>query len=190
MSANPTPAAPAAKKPRDPARYNNAGATPDPWKQCALLQYGGDRSYATAVRTRVLSSAPEDRLRLEGMLHESFATPGRTEPGLMFLCQMLALVGTAKSVPLLAPILRDPKTAEAARYALEAIPGSEADATLREALVSLSGAAKAGLIGSIAMRGDVSARGTLAALKDSSSEPAIVREAAGRALEQLSKHNS
>ncbi len=46
---------------------------------------------------------------------------------------MLALVGTEKSVPVLAPLLRDAKTAEAARYALEPIAGPEADALFHEA---------------------------------------------------------
>jgi hypothetical protein len=98
---------------------------------------------------------------------------------------MLALVGSAKSVPALAPLVRDPKSTEAARYALQPIPGPEASAALRDALSSLSGAAKAGLIGSIARRGDTAARGALATLKDNPAEPALVREAATRALEHL-----
>jgi hypothetical protein len=98
---------------------------------------------------------------------------------------MLALVGGAKSVPALTPLLRDPKSTESARYALEAIPGPEASAALRDALGALTGREKAGLIGGIAGRGDTAARSALAALKDNATEPAIVREAAGRALERL-----
>ena len=66
--------------------------------------------------------------------------------------QMLALIGTARSVPTLATLLRQPKTAESARYALEAISGPEADAALRAALADLTGDAKLGLLGSLAAR--------------------------------------
>jgi hypothetical protein len=98
---------------------------------------------------------------------------------------MLALVGSAKSVPVLAPLLRDPKTTESARYALQPVAGAEASAALRDALLALSGAAKAGLIGSIAVRGDNTARAVLAGIKENPSEAAIVRDAAARALEHL-----
>jgi len=94
-------------------------------------------------------------------------------------------VGTAKSVAALTPLVRDPKSADAARYALEAIPGSEALAALRSALDSLSGNLKAGVIGSLAKRRDGAARSAFAALKDNTSEPPIVREAAARALAHL-----
>ena len=85
----------------------------------------------------------------------------------------------------LAPLLRDPNTAEAARYALQPIPGPEAAAALREALGSLSGKAKAGLIGTIAHRGDTTVRAVLAGIKENPSEDAVVRDAAARALAHL-----
>ena len=96
------------------------------------------------------------------------------------------MVASAKSVPALAPLLRAAKTADSARYALERIVGLEADTAFRDALGALTGTAKAGLIGSIGVRGDKAATSALAALKDASAEPAIVREAATRALERLS----
>jgi hypothetical protein len=45
---------------------------------------------------------------------------------------MLAMVGSAKSVPTLAPLLQDAKTTEAARYALQHITGPEADAAFQD----------------------------------------------------------
>lgn len=190
MADAPSSAAPAAKSKKlvagNPAdRYSNAGATPDPWEQCARLEYGADRSFAWSVREQVIATPPEGRERIEEKLLKSLATPGLTEAGLAFLGQMLAMVGSAKSVPALAPLLRDAKTTESARYALERIAGPEADAAFRDALGSLTGAAKAGLIGSIAVRGDAAAKPALSALKDSATEPAIVREAAARALARL-----
>ena len=49
-------------------------------------------------------------------------------------CKQLAIHGTAQSVPALAPLLADPQLASWARIALEAIPGPEADAALRQAI--------------------------------------------------------
>ena len=59
------------------------------------------------------------------------------------------------------------------------------EAAFREALGSLTGTAKAGLIGSIALRGDSTARYALAGIKDNPVEAAVVREAATRALAYL-----
>jgi len=192
MNADTPPAAPAAKRQRNsnPDRYGSAGATPDPWDQCARLEYGADRSFAWSVREQVIASPPEGRTRVEDRLLKSLAAAGRTDAGLAFVCQMLAMVASAKCVPALAPLLRDAKTAEAARYALERVAGSEADAAFREALGALTGTAKAGVIGSIAIRGDTSARAAIATIKDNAAEPAIVREAATRALERLATSKS
>jgi hypothetical protein len=183
--AQPTPAASAAKTQRNPDRMSSAGATPDPWEECARLEYGGDRSFAWAVRAQVIGTSIEQRARTEERLLKSLAAPGRTEAGLAFLCEMLALIGSTASVPALALLLRDPKTTNAARFALEHIPGPEADAAFRDALHALAGPAKAGLIGSIALRRDSTARSALTALKGADAEPAVVRETAGRALEYL-----
>lgn len=146
-----TPSSPAFQA-RNSDRYSSAGSTPDPWVECARLEYGADRSYAWTVREQVIATPPDGRARVEERLLKSLVTAGRTDAGLAFLCQMLALVASAKSVPALAPLLRDAKTAESARYAIERIPGPEADAALRDALGTLTGVAKAGVAGSIAVR--------------------------------------
>lgn len=170
---------------RNADRKSSAGSTPDPWDACATLEYGEDRSFAWSVREQVISSPPDERARVEEKLLKALGQRGCTEAGRAFLCQMLALVGSAKSVPVLAPLLRDPKSTESARYALQPIPGPEASAAMRDALVALSGPAKAGLIGGIALRRDTTARAVLAGIKDNPSEAAIVREAATRALAHL-----
>jgi hypothetical protein len=190
MNAEPSSAAPAAKPKKvvsaNPAdRYSGAGNTPDPWDQCARLEYGADRSFAWSVREQVIATPPEGRERAEEKLLKALASSGRTEAGLAFVCQMLAMVGAAKSVPALAPLLRDAKTTDSARYALERIAGPEADAAFRDALPSLTGHLKAGLIGSIGVRGDTAAKAALAAVKDDAKEPAVVREAATHALARL-----
>jgi hypothetical protein len=161
------------------------GTTPDPWERCAHLDYGGDRSFAWSVRQQVLRTPPAGRAKVERQLLAALATPDATPAGRAFLCQMLALVGSAQSVPALARLLRDPTATESARYALEAIPGPAADVALREGLPALSAEGKAGLIGSIAARRDPAARPVLVALAAAATEPAIVRDAANRALAHL-----
>lgn len=170
---------------RGASHLNRTAETPDPWKLCASLEYGGDRSFASAVERLVVQSAPSNWPKVEDQLLGALAQPGCTEAGRAFLCKMLGMVGSARSVPALTALLRDAKTADAARLALEVIPGPEASTALRDALPSLPGKAKAGVIGSIAARGDSAARPALAALKASTAEPAIVRGTAARALERL-----
>ena len=167
-------------------RKSNAGSTPDPWEMCARLEHGADRSFAWSVREQVIDSGPEDRARIEDQLLKSLALPGLTDAGRAFLCQMLALVASVKSVPVLAALLKDPKASDDARYAVQQIAGAEAAAALRDALGSLSGAPKAGVIGSIAHRGDTTARPVLAGIKENPAEAPVVREAAARALAHLS----
>jgi hypothetical protein len=186
MSNAPQPApAPANAGRNNPDKYSNAGTTPDPWEACAALEYGADRSFAWSVREQVINTPPEGRSRIEDRLLKALGLPTCTAAGRAFLCQMLALVGSEKSVPILSALLKQANAVELARYALEAIPGPEASAALRAALADVSGPAKAGLIGSIAMRRDREATAALTAIRDHASEPTLVREAARRALEVI-----
>lgn len=189
MNAEPR-TAPRASASRDPDRKSSAGPTPDPWEQCARLEYGADRSFAWSVREQVIATPPEGRARVEDRLLKALALAGCTDAGRAFLCQMLALVGSVKSVAALTPLLHEPKTADFARYALQVISGAEVDAALRAALTDLTGPVKAGLIGTIAIRGDTAARPALTGIKDNATEPPIVREAATRALARLATLNS
>lgn len=170
---------------RGASYLNRTAETPDPWKLCAALEHGGDRTCASAVEQLVVQAAPGEWAKVERQLLATLALPGCTEAGRAFLCRMLGLVGSAKCVPALAPLVREAGTADAARRALEVIPGPEASAALREGLAALQGNAKAGLIGSIAARRDGEARAALAALKDNAAESPVVRGTAARALESL-----
>jgi HEAT repeat protein len=69
-------------------------------------------------------------------------------------CQKLRLVGTAKAVPAIAPLLTNEPTAHAARYALEGMPYPEAVTALRKAADKSSGSIKVGLIDSVGWRRD------------------------------------
>ncbi len=72
-------------------------------------------------------------------------------------CMKLRVLGTAKSVPPLAALLKEERTGHAARYALEGMSIPEAGAALREALGKSSGLVKAGLIDSLGWRRDTAA---------------------------------
>jgi HEAT repeat protein len=77
-----------------------------------------------------------------------------TLAGKDFICKQLSLMGSEASVPVLAGMLADPKTAELGRYALERIPGPGVDRALREALGKTSGRTRIGVINAIGIRRD------------------------------------
>lgn len=181
----PDPASTSGATPIPKSYAKGIAMTPEPWVECVNLEYGGDRSFAWSVNQQVMRTAPAGRAKVEERLLAALALPTGKPAGRAFVCQMLALVGSPRSVPALALLLRDPVSSEAARFALESIPGREADAALRDALGALTGNAKAGLVGSLAARRDLAARPALVALQDNRAEPAVVREAAARAVASL-----
>lgn len=88
-------------------------------------------------------------------------------------CKRLAIFGTGKSVPALAPLLTDEELASWARIALEAIPGPAPDAALRNAVGKVEGRLLIGVINSIAVRRDARAVDALIQkLDDSNTEVA------------------
>ena len=155
---------------------------PDQWKEVAKLVHGGDRTAASSLHTLIMDADTAQYPALEKKLLEVLADKNTTELGADFACRMLRLVGTAASVPALSKLLADEKTADSARYALQLIPGAEADAALRAALGTLKGKAKAGLIGSISARGDKEA---LAAIRACASENGEAGAAAAEAVKTL-----
>lgn len=160
-------------------------ATPDPWAEITKLEHGGDRTFASTIRSMVMNAEPAQRPGFEAKLLDALARPNCTPAGARFICQMLALIGGPKTVAALASRLQDPSTSDDARFALEPNPDPSVNEAFRAALDKLSGAPKAGLIGSIALRGDRQAVAALGAIQNSSAEPAEVRAAAARAVERL-----
>jgi HEAT repeat protein len=90
--------------------------------------------------------------------------------GLMAACRALRLIGGPESVPVLATLVLKPETTDAARFALEKVPGSEADQALLAALDNSQGAVKRGLVFSIGER------------KPAAAVPALEKLAGGRDL--------
>ena len=94
-----------------------------------------------------------------------------------FVCRKLMVIGTAASVSALAELLPQQDHSHMARYALERIPVSEAAQAMRDALPTLSGELKVGVIGSLGVRQDAASVPVLAALL-SDSDTAVARAAA------------
>jgi HEAT repeat protein len=88
-------------------------------------------------------------------------------------CKRLAVYGSARAVPALAPLLLDEHLASWARIPLEVIPGEAADAALRDAVPKLQGRLLVGTINSIGVRRDGKAVTELTAkLKDTDEQVA------------------
>ena len=114
-----------------------------------------------------------------------------------FVCRKLMVIGTAESVPALADLLTDKDLSHMARYALERIPALEAAQAMRDALPKVSGATKAGVIGSLGVRRDATSVGVLtASLNDADKAVAgaaacalgdIGTPEAGKALDEFAK---
>jgi len=99
------------------------------------------------------------------------------------LCRPLSLIGGPAEVPALAALLPGEATADAARLALERIPGVEAGAALRAAVGPACARLRVGLANSLGNRGENAAAPELAALL-ADADPAVA-EAAAAALGRL-----
>jgi HEAT repeat protein len=91
--------------------------------------------------------------------------------GLMAACRALRLIGGPDAVPVLAGLVLKPETTDPARYALERIPGAEADEALLAALEKTQGDVRRGVVFSLGERRSaavVPALAALAAGKDAS----------------------
>lgn len=84
--------------------------------------------------------------------------------GLMAACRALRLIGGPRSVPVLAALVLKAETTDPARYALERIPGSEADQALLAALDKTAGDVRRGVVFSLGERRPAAAVPALAKL--------------------------
>lgn len=190
MPAEPSTSAPGVNAPavaESEARQAWFTDTPDPWAQIALLEFGGDRSFASAVEHTIQSAASQQYASLEARLLVALARLELTDAGRRFICRMLGLVGSAACVSALAPLLRENATADVARLALDHVEDPSVDAAYRAALRELSGAAKAGVIGRLALRGDTLSLDTFQRIAVDAAEKTDVRRAAERAVARLQK---
>lgn len=120
-----------------------------------LANYGFDQGVGAPLRLRAYVFAhkddPQARRKTEaGLLR--FVQGSPAPGGLMAACRALRLIGGPDSVPVLAALLLKPETTDAARFALERIPGDEAGRALLTALDKAQGDVKRGIVFSLGER--------------------------------------
>jgi len=106
--------------------------------------------------------------QLLGFLQSEATADGKWEA-----CRLLSSLGSKASVPILAELLGRQGSSEMARYALEKIPGDEAERALLEALRSSSGEIRLGLISSLGHRRSERAVPVLAEIAGEGREAAV-----------------
>ena len=154
------------------------------------MQFGGDRTFATTVHRMIVHAERDQWPVMETRLLQALSNPEITTAGRQFVCRMLGLIGTEACVPAVAQLLTDEQTADTARLTFDVLPLSSVDEHYRSALSKLKGATKAGLIGSIARRGDVRPVEALTAIAVDANETPAVRILAERAVEKINSSSA
>ncbi len=118
---------------------------------------------------------PQDRKETEAALI-TFVQGSPAPGGLMAACRALRLIGGPDSVPALAALVVKPEATDPARYALERIPGTEADQALLAALDKTQGDIRRGIVFSLGERRSPAAVPALARLAGGK-DPVIAADA-------------
>jgi len=123
--------------------------------EVAAFDYGKGPDALRLVADMVIEShdKPKGRKALAKRLADILATDA-TLAGKQFVCRQLWRIGDDDVVPQIAPLLRDPETADMARYALERMPDADAGKALEDALDEVDAATRVGIINSLGERRD------------------------------------
>ena len=130
--------------------------------------FGKSRKALAAIEEQIRNTPKAGMASIETKLLAALDSPNSSFAAKQFVCRVLRRIGSARSVPALTKMLHDKELSHMARFALQHMPASEAGDALREALDSLSGNLKVGVVGSIGQRGDVKAVPQLGMLVSSS----------------------
>ena len=118
-----------------------------------------------ALRAYVFARKDNPQARKEAETALLKFVQGSPAPGgLMAACRALRLIGGPDSVPVLTALLLKPETTDPARYALERIPGGEADEALIAAVGKTKGDIRRGIVFSLGERRSAAAVPALAPL--------------------------
>jgi len=149
-------------------------------QKIAAYEYGQSRAPLAemAEYLRSIISSPQALKKIEASFIELLRAPDTTPAGKQFICRKLSIIGTEKSVPVLAEMLTEKATSnfepsDMARYALERILSPAADQALRGALSKTNGKIKIGIINSIGQRGSKESVKDLTALLDDSDSKVV-----------------
>lgn len=152
-------------------------------KGVAAFRFGEHRKAVFALEKLVFAASTDasEKEKLAAKLARALETPATTE-GKQAFCQGLSLIGGAAEVPFLARALLNTNLFFHARQGLERNPSEEATAALRSMLTLTRGAARVGIIESLAARRSEPAIPDFAILS-ADSDPLV----AGAAIEGLGK---
>lgn len=136
-------------------RYQKFNETADPWKVIGTLAYGEDRTMVSTIERVILDADPSQYAGFEEKLLKIAVDPACTEAGYGFVCRLLSLIASPKSVSALKDKLLSGNDTVAflTRLVVERVPGAEADAALREAAGKAKGREAAGIAGAVSLRG-------------------------------------
>jgi HEAT repeat protein len=149
-----------------------------PFTALATYDWGDDAAAFATLDAAVVAAHGDAALRSD--LETRFAAllgPATSRAAKEYVCRKLSLIGTAESVPALAPLLADADNSHMARFALERIEAPAATDAIRGALAKVTGDLKIGMISSLASRRDTASVPLFAALLVG--EPAVAVAAAG-----------
>jgi len=141
--------------------------------------WGDDRAVLKPIDDAVVATHGDAAARkdLEKRLAAVLGTDA-SQAAKDFVCRKLSIIGTADSVPALAPLLLDQKLSHMARYALERMSCEASLQTMRDALPKAKGLVRVGIINSLGVRRDAKSVGTLVKLLGDSDKQVVACAAA------------
>jgi type 1 glutamine amidotransferase len=145
--------------------------------------FGDSRQALTELSDEIRKAygKPEELKKYEAALIDVLKSDAKYA-GKQYACRELSIIGTDRSVPVLAGMLTNQEYSDMARYALERIPGEAVDKALLAALPQAQGKAKIGIVNSLGERGCTVATAEIAKLTNDSD-----KQLAGAAISALGK---
>jgi len=128
-------------------------------------EYGDDRTPLSEFE-KIVVNALNQKINddyLEEKMLEALQSDAKID-GKRFICRELSLIGTKKSIDVLLTMVKNFKTSNMARYALEKIEGEEVDQGMFNLLNSVEDPIKIGIINSLANRKSISSLPVLSKL--------------------------
>ena len=146
--------------------------------------WGGDRGALVGIDELIVAARGDgDKLaEIEEALLEVLQSDAKL-PAKEYICRQLALIGTARCVPVLAEMLSEAELSDCARFAMEAIPDASVDDALRAALDTVDGNPRVGIVNTLGERRDPKAVRALSKMLDSSD--GVLAKAAEAALRKI-----
>lgn len=153
----------------------------DLMERLKAYDWGGDRGSLAGIDDLIVAAHGDKnkQAEIETALLEVLQSDVKL-PAKEYICRQLALIGTARCVPVLAKMLPDADLSDRARFALEAIPDAAANDALRAALDKTEGIQRVGIVNTLGERGDKEAVPMLSEMHKSSDH--MLAEAAEAAL--------